>query len=109
MATNHRPTDSISNRIRSVRIYVPFIAIHHHQQQQHGHNTSTSSITRSVNSAADLDGRTQRLAEENVALKSEMGLIRKQMMDLQRKFEKEQSTRDTFETIQFEQKKTIKS
>lgn len=42
------------------------------------------------------------LLQENLALK-------KQIMELQRRFEKEQSTRDTFETIQFEQKKAIKT
>lgn len=49
------------------------------------------------------------LQQENVMLKSELMTMKKQIVELQRRFEKEQSTRDTFETIQFEQKKAIKT
>ena len=49
------------------------------------------------------------LQHENAALKIELVAMKKQIADLQRRFEKEQSTRDTFETIQYEQKKAIKT
>lgn len=57
----------------------------------------------------DLETKIQKMADENHKLRSEMQTMRHLMGDLQRKYEKEQSTRDTFETIQFEQKKTIKT
>lgn len=44
----------------------------------------------------------EALVHENVTLKADL-------MMLQRRFEKEQSSRETFETIQFEQKKSIKT
>lgn len=49
------------------------------------------------------------LVHENAVLKAELMMMKKQIVELQRRFEKEQSTRDTFETIQFEQKKAIKT
>lgn len=51
---------------------------------------------------------TEEVLQENIALKTEIAAMKKQVVELHRRFEKEQSTRDTFETIQFEQKKVIK-
>lgn len=48
------------------------------------------------------------LQQENVSLKSDLQQMKKQIVELQRRF-KEQSARDTIETMQFEQKKAIKT
>lgn len=50
----------------------------------------------------------QKLVEENNVLKNDLNTMKKQISDLQRRFEKEQS-REVHETIQLEQKKAIKT